>query len=686
MPLPIAWQLGIGAALSIFGGLLARRRANNRQKTGTARPATRTQITTQVTSERFILGRARVAPVIAKGYTTNSFNSVERKQMQGTDLHLAAVIASGPCDGIERMWITHEGEEIEIPLVRAEDPEGDILFPTKESGWQGTILIREYFKADGTQGTPLQRATRGQFGPDNRFDGISWVSIQIQQGYENEETNRKNGKIFRSIPSFEFQVKGLNNIPVPGTPDSMWTESAAAIWQWLLDTINVREENIDRDSFVAAEAITSHNLYPAVREGYAREDDNPRIRYSINGVVNGDDNILSVMESFNFQWQGSCPIINGRYTAIPGALRPRSFEITEDDVQEGSLQSIRIGEPIQQKVNGMTCTIPQSSDHSFTPLGLEYNDAALQARDRDFFVQDIGDLPFCAHAYEGGRLMAIATKLLSGRTFRFRLVNNPFLLAEINPGEQGTFVLPVEGVETPIHGLIDSAEISQDHTMELIFREIPDGAYDDVTVHPPDIPSSADHDIVAVFHFGGDRQFSGYFNKVSRWRWGFGDRTMLVADTAIDGTTNWNGLSGDTIVWPFTSDVSDSWYRTFGKEVENANFGYCRIDPVWGSPDGIPPPEVVNPTRIDIEVKVGGRWGTWIEAQAGRWVDLEARDIPRATGVRAIIHFEGSRNTVLTGVSITLANKKARAVGGDDITDADQDYLDSVSGSPTGDV
>lgn len=679
MPLALGWQLAIGAALSIFGGILSRRRAKKEKPVGTSRSAR--QITTEVVPERYIAGRARVSPIIVDAYTTSSFNAAERKTNVGTDLHLVGVLSTGSCERIERMWIDSEGKKEEVPLVRVADPNGDVLFPTASSGWQGSLIIREYFKANGTQGIALQRSTSNAFGPNKRFTGLSWVSIQIQQGYENEDTGRKNGRIFTRIPTFEFLVKGIK---IRGLADDSlaWTESAAPWFYWLLkEKMNVPDVNIDRDSFVAAETVCSTQLNPAVREGYVRDDDDPRIRYSINGVIHGDDAVDDVIENWNWNWQGACPIVKGEYKALPGTLRPASFSISDEDIKEGSLQAIRISSPIEYRVNRMVSSIPQSSTHSWTPLSLKYDDSSLQTRDGEIYTQDVGDVPYCVHPYEGGRLMAIASRLLQGRAYRFRLVNNPSKLSTIEVGEQGLFSLRVEGITTPIHGIIDSASLTGEHTTEVVFREIIDGAYADTLVHPPEVPSIVTHEIVKVFRYGGENPFSGYGDNVSRWRWGPGDRTMLMADSSILSVDadRLNSEVGNTTVWPFgITSENFHWYRTREESLQSGSFNFVKVDTSWKGPEDASSISTASPTKVDVKITTVGGDESWVESEAGSWVDLERRGIDRGNGIQAMIHFVSGRNVGLTDVTITLANTRQVASDSGDLSEEDEDYKDSL--------
>ena len=669
MALSLAWQIAIGGALSVFGYLTARR---NRPKIGTSKPATRRQVTTEVIPERYVLGRARIAPVITDGFTSSSTNQVERRVVHNTDIHLIGVIGSGPCEAIERMWVDNEGKKEEVPLIRVPNEGGDVLFPTKESGWQGTLLVREYFRADGTQGQNLQKVSGGQFSPSNRYEGVSWVSIQIQQGYQNNDTNRKNGVIFRGIPTFEFLVKGLKTT-WPGQTVPTWSESASSkVWWLLRERMKVPEDKIDIQSFIEAERVSSEELNPSVREGYIRDE--PRIRYSINGVVNGEDRVEDVLQSFNWCWQGSTPIINGLYTALPGAIRNASFAITDEDIEEGSLSAIRISSPIKARVNSLKCNLPQSSSHSWTSLGLVYDDRALQERDRSVFQKDVGDTPYTVHPYEGGRLLAIATRLLSGRAYRFTLSNNPTKLAGITVGSQGTFKLDVEGITTPIYGVIDSAMLTREHTTEVLFRELPDGVYADTVVHPPEVPSSANFNILQVLVF--DSTFQGYLSNVSRWRWGFGERVMLVPDGDIGGPVD--RLDGSPL-WPFgVTPGSNTFYRTTQRTLGGGNFEYVRVDPVWKSPDDATRIDTLIPTKIDVEISSNDGESSWVETTAGSWVDLSRRGIETGNGVRAVINFEGSENVALTGVTITLAKDRSQGPQTGGLSEEDQEYRDSI--------
>ncbi len=143
------------SAVSFGVNLVFRLIQGNRRSPLEAVDGPKHTIRSEVVSARWVLGRARVPGVLCY------FGSSDRIAKMGL------ILSEGACEKIDDyMWIDGHA----VRLERTADTTGDLLKPVASSKYKDKIEIREYFKADGTQGSHMESA--GQtLPPGSTFDG-----------------------------------------------------------------------------------------------------------------------------------------------------------------------------------------------------------------------------------------------------------------------------------------------------------------------------------------------------------------------------------------------------------------------------------------------------------------------------------------------------------------------------------
>ena len=101
-------------------------------------------IKSEIVPTRWVLGHAVRAPGALFYYGS-----------LGREARMGLVLGKGECERIaNQVWIDGQA----VPLIRTADADGDLLKPLAGSKYAGKIEFREYFAADGTQGTHMRFA------------------------------------------------------------------------------------------------------------------------------------------------------------------------------------------------------------------------------------------------------------------------------------------------------------------------------------------------------------------------------------------------------------------------------------------------------------------------------------------------------------------------------------------------
>jgi len=469
-----ATNLAITAGLALLSYLLT-----PKPKIGTLdSTVTRTQ-RSAVAPARWILGRARVA-----GQMVYYEENVSPGARNG-ECYVALVLSEGSCDSIEKIWI----DSTEIPFTRTSRTGGDKLTPLDQGdfheNYNGKLEVYEYFKADGTQGAELRTAvSSSKWSAMHKLNGKSWVYVKLTQpAYSSKSTA---GRFWTKFPEITFLVKGLK-ITWPGQTTPVWTESAAALrYWWLRNRRGVPAAAIDSASVIAA-----HTLCSAVLDHSSNFPDSGYetatktvTRYSINGVVQSEDDPEAVEKFMDFAWQGYALEVDGVYIFRPGADRAATVTLNEENIV--AVEEVSPAPSLQDRINSATVTLSQSRDHDWLNYGVpEVVDQPALTRDGERLPVDFQTTPFVADPLTGARLLAIALRRARGSaTFSYRVMpGDMFELFGLIPTDR---VL----VNDSNYGLVNfraqivATTINDDWSVTLSLIEDLDGVYADTFVLP----------------------------------------------------------------------------------------------------------------------------------------------------------------------------------------------------------
>ena len=391
-------------------------------------------IRSEVSNERYVLGRARVPGVLAY------YGSYQRNAVMGL------VLSEGECDSIEKVWI--DGHE--VLLTRTTQSGGDKLVPVAGNEYSGKIEFFEYFAADGTQGAFLRGIPSnanidsgpdiptsgfnyvdgyspndpsveefadypGFWGPDgeitpatshrlhfpnvkgtdgvvspfrtqfppwtvsHKLNGLSWVAVQlIQPEYGQDISNR----FWSRVPNLEFLVKG-KKLTWPGQTTPTWTQNAAAIrYWWEINRRGRDPEQIDETDFTAAYNLCEEDVTVTLPQEYSDAGFNSTSkRYSVNGVISSGDSVSGVEEQLDLAWAGQVLESRGTIHFRPGVQDSAACAvITDTDIVESP--KVQPWAPLQERINAATAEIGQSFAHEYTRLTLpEFVDSSAETRD-----------------------------------------------------------------------------------------------------------------------------------------------------------------------------------------------------------------------------------------------------------------------------------------------------------------
>ena len=451
---------------------------------GTVRGDTRSTLRIAVAPARWVLGRARIASVLAY-YLEPEENDREA--------YLVLSICEGPIEGIERIWI--DGKEIpwdDGVTDHVLGTEGDIIkeyaaVHSSEYADGPSLRMKFFYKSGENVSSHFPGNFKdNQWTKDHKLSGKVVALIQLYQpGYGNDASSR----VWYRLPNFEFLVKG-QKISYPGVSVPTWTENAAAIrYWWLTQRRGLPSIAIHPQDFIHAfqvcDEVVRSNL-PVEYSEYA--DSGPR--YTINGVVYSDDNHESVEAEMDFAWAGYAMEVNGSYRFRPGLDRQISITIgSEDIIQRGT----DIAAPaLSDRINAGSMRIAQSCVHDFTELALpEFKDDQAILRDGGKLLKDFRVRPYISCPVAGGRLLAIMLR---------RARANKIYSRQITPGDrfERLNLIPTDRVilNDPEHGLdnvpvvITSRTMNEDWSLNISFEEAPDDIYSPSLVLPPLYPNA----------------------------------------------------------------------------------------------------------------------------------------------------------------------------------------------------
>ena len=328
----------------------------------------------------------------------------------GREARMGLVLGEGECGRIaDQVWIDGQA----VPLIRTADADGDLLKPQAASKYADKIEFREYFAADGTQGTHMRTAAptetydydqgtdssgdyiygsspitvteyqrqQGQqaepyvtpfpvWDATHKLDGLSWVYVRLTQPEYGQDIDKR---FWTRVPNLEFLVDGLK-ITWPGESTPTLTSNAASVrYWWETERRGRLASAIDTASFTAAHALsdedvdaTNGGLSP-LPSGYSDWPTTSK-RYSVRGVFSSGDHIGGVEDQLDAAWAGEVVESAGRLYFRPGAERAALLSIEDAQIIEPPVA--RPWPALQARVNALTGAIPQSSQHDWSALSL----------------------------------------------------------------------------------------------------------------------------------------------------------------------------------------------------------------------------------------------------------------------------------------------------------------------------
>lgn len=368
----------ISTSLSVATGLVMRL-LTPRPKPLEALDGLKHTIRSEVVNARWVVGKkVRVPGVLCY------FGSLRRTA------RMALIISEGACGKIDgKMWV--DGKL--VGLTRTPGTNGDLLTPTYGK-YRGHLKIREYFKADGTQGTHmrtsastaaqqqysydfgenwvettpteyfdeqeslgdvpidatdvLSRPVGGQAAPwrtpfpewtaGHKLNGVSWVYVELTQPDYGQDLSKR---LFTKIPNLEFLVDGAKiTFPDPTTGASAGSvktessENAAAVRYWW-ETVRRGRDAAEINVEEFKDAYSACEQMVDVSAGLPASHAEFRSfanakRYTINGVISAGDDVSSVEDQMDAAWAGEVIEVGGKLRFRPGVMRPATAQLDLD--------------------------------------------------------------------------------------------------------------------------------------------------------------------------------------------------------------------------------------------------------------------------------------------------------------------------------------------------------------------
>lgn len=466
--------VGLGVGLFTVGSILLNRVLAPRVRSQTRENILQTR-QVAISPAIWVLGRARVGGQLILWHEDNR------------ELHIAMLLAEGPCERIERVWVNGES----FPFDRSTSGDATEVLSFQDR-YRDNLEVHVFFSANGSQGAILRsRLPSSVWSDAHRVNGKSWVYIRLNQpSYRNV-----NDRLWTQFPDIQFLVQGLK-FTWPGQDTPAWTDNAAAIrYWWLRERRGIPDEAIDLPSVRAAIAICDEVITVTLPDSHMEDFDNTFKRFTINGIVTSDENNRDVQEEMDFAWQGHVVEFDGRHHFRPGIsssetgdaaiVAPITGHIMPTDILD--IPRIQPAPALQDRINEATISLLQSSAHEY----LVYDIAPVidqPSRDRDEVVlsNDLGQRLFVNNPIAAGWLLAI---------FLRRIRSSAVLTYSLRPSSGMTWMRLVPGdfvrVTDPELNLADfltrviTVEIGQDLRVSVTLSEYSLDTYDFTLVLPP---------------------------------------------------------------------------------------------------------------------------------------------------------------------------------------------------------
>ena len=505
----------VSAALSLAGRLFQRR-------VNPARPSVRNTVRAAISPQRELFGQWRT------GGQLIYWGSRQRVA------RAAYLMSNGECESIEGCWIRGDW----VALSRTADSAGDLLVPVTGSDYSGKVAIREYFAADGTQGTHMQTTPSYPSGstfiqqdgtsalspnrdtawlqfanPDyqeddplnydaadqnirepwttdypewtseHKVNGRSWVFVEFTQPSYDDIKDR-----FWAAPGpppIHFLVKG-RKLAWPGQSTATWTRNDAAIYYWhLTERKGIPAADIDTASFTAAynrcEADVTVTL-PAAYSDYSATSK----RYAFDGFIDYAQSDEEVEENLDAAWAG------GEYVEHSGSIlfRPgddRASVLTIDDDLIIGPPAIEHVPALEDRVNAVDCVLTQSSEHEYSEFVLNrFIDTDSESIDGELRVhklplENVTDPIAAARTQRSIVLQNRARRLVS---VTCRPGDNLELLEDVIPTDTVTFGSEAYGISDDTY-FVQRMVFHLNGNVTLALRRVIADTFSDDLILPP---------------------------------------------------------------------------------------------------------------------------------------------------------------------------------------------------------
>ena len=515
-----AGALLIGASVSFGLSLLSQLLAPNPNLSGigTLDGSLRQTTRAAVLRPRYIMGRARVGGFLVYYHEIENSYFGDLKGRGDRVVDAALVLGAAPMDGIERIWIN--GEEIQWGIIGSEityDPsgvfrqeiidtpirDGDTIRSDDYSDTKGTLRAFQmwaYLSGSGADAPEMRDASDEFWTNDHNLHGLAWVHLRFwQPDYGNDLDDR----VWSGFPQMEFQVKGLR-FTWPGQAVAAWTDNAAAIrYWWERNVQGIPASAFDEPSVISAIAVcgeTAELVLPidvaalisflaSVTVSYVERSS----KYTVNGVINLDDDTQSAKAELDFAWQGEVIEAAGTLFFRPGVDRPVSGTIDADNIIRAI--SFQPQKSIQDRTNALSMQLAQSASHAWTKLDLpEFEDAEAQVSDGGKLPASIGTRAYVSDAITAGRLMAtLLRRQRASGIYSYRVAPGALFEALLwLPTDRLLLTDPEYGFNQTLV-VIDKIKRNDDWSLNVTMHEAPDGIYANDAVLPPLIPRRLDN-------------------------------------------------------------------------------------------------------------------------------------------------------------------------------------------------
>ena len=415
----------------------------------------------------------------------------------GDDLHLVYAISEGRLDSITDFSIDgisageYENPEtgvktIELDVLEPNEPR--LLAPNEASHFHGSIEIREYFAADGSQGDELQAIFPEYFTDDHKKAYLSYVYVKLIQNYGLR-------KVWSKPPELSFLTNGVK-FTWPGQSVPTFAENTAAIeWDWLTRMREIPETAIPESFVLSAVALSSAQTTVNLPPGY--EEYNPTsTRYLTDCVLTYGDNVHDVQKALDFCWNGHIVNNGGQIIFRPGAgsnLYPVSDTITVDDIVERGVVEFDL--QLKDKFNAIHMSLEQSSAKNWEEQDLPIlHDRETQAISDQLRILEMGTFRHMSNPVAAVRMQAAELrKIRASAVYPYRLrAGENFKNLGILPGDRRWINDPENGLDPSLPGAtpfkVMKTILHPDWTIYVELREDPDEIYQDDPITLPLVP------------------------------------------------------------------------------------------------------------------------------------------------------------------------------------------------------